>query len=93
MYFQKKRKNSLIGLSVYTESGYGLGVVSFVEKDENNGEFKKIYVRRRFLFIFFGKSLIIDKSQILRIENKKIIVSETSINIGSENIIYRTENV
>jgi len=89
--FLKKERNNLIGLKVFTQSALYLGVVVFVKTDPNSGDLNKIYAKKRFFFFPIGRALIIDRSQIVEISDKKIIVEDSVSKISSENIVYEAE--
>ncbi len=92
MFFLKKRKNNLIGFSVFTQSGHKLGVVVLVKKNKLSEKIEKIYVKKRFLGIPLGRLFIIDNSQIIKIEKTKVIVSDAFILEKIEDVVYGTEN-
>jgi|GEM_PF-2583851 len=91
--FSNKKKNKLIGYDVFTRGGLRLGVVVSVENYILSKSLRKIFVRKKFFGIPFGKTLIIDRSQIIGIYNKKIVVEDLFSKINSKNIIYEAEAV
>jgi hypothetical protein len=91
--FSNKEKNKYIGYDVFTRGGLHLGVVISVENYFPQRSLKKIYVRKKFFGVLFGKTLIIDRSQIIGIYNKKIVVEDLVSKINPKSIIYEAETV
>ena len=66
-------------LPVVTESGQPLGVIEDYSLSENNLQIQKIYVKRPLLLSLFSSMLTIDRSQIVDVNVKKLIVSDATI--------------
>jgi len=79
--FSQNKTNNLKGFHVFNESGVYLGKVVRVFIDIKNQDLKNITVRKVFI-VPFGQKLIIDRSQILNVEDKKVIVSDASSKIA-----------
>ncbi len=91
--FLNKEQNRLLGYNVFTRGGLHLGVVVFIENYSFEKKLKKIHVRKKFFGIPFGRRLIIDRSQIIGIYNKKIVVEDLVSKISQKSIIYEAETV
>jgi len=91
MFLKKQKTNNLIGFFVFTQSGYRLGVVVGVVLDEYKN-LKKINVRKVFLGLAVGRKSVIDRSQIIQIKDKKIIVDDALIKIDKKSVVYGMEN-
>jgi sporulation protein YlmC with PRC-barrel domain len=66
----------LLGKSVVTAGGTKLGKVGDYSVDSSNMYIQKIYVLQSILKSFNGSNLGVDRSQIVEITDKKIVVSE-----------------
>ena len=69
----------LLGKNVVTDSGRKVGKVVDFAIETNNFFVKKIYASQPLLKNFTGGTLSIDRSQIVEITNKKIVVEDTAI--------------
>ena len=69
----------LIGKLVVTTGGKKLGKVNDWAADSENMYIQKIYVAQSLLKSLSGGSLSIDRSQIVEITNKKIVVAEPTV--------------
>lgn len=66
----------LIGKAVFTEQGKKLGKVSDYATEPESMLIKKLYVTQTLMKSLTGGSLSIDRTQIIEITNRKIIVRE-----------------
>lgn len=73
----------LIGKSVTTDRKKHLGKVVDYAVDEQSNYIQKLYVNPSLLKGFVQEQLLIDRNQIVEITDKKIIVADTSVRIGS----------
>ena len=89
----KKKNKDLKNYTVLTQSGFKLGVVVSVLKDKTTKEILKINVKKTFLKIPFGDLYTIDRTQILKIEDKKVIVSDATLLLKEGGVAYTMENV
>ncbi len=87
----KKNKVNLKGYKVFTQSGFKLGKVVGVLYDEYSKNILNIVVKRTIFFFAVGKELIIHKSQIVQIKQKKVIVEDAFVK-NKGKIIYSPEN-
>jgi uncharacterized protein YrrD len=69
----------IIGALVVTEGGQKIGKVDDATLDLKFSSLKKLYVSRSFLPDILGEQKIIDARQIVKIEKKKIIVSDLGV--------------
>lgn len=69
----------LIGLPVVTEHGHKLGTVGDYATDTASFLIHKIHVRRSLLQSFSSAELIVDRSQIIEVTNKHIIVKSAVV--------------
>lgn len=69
----------IIGSQVYSESGQHLGRVEDATLDMTLAVLKKLYVKPLFLAGILKEQQLIDASQIVKIEEKKIIVRDSKI--------------
>jgi sporulation protein YlmC with PRC-barrel domain len=76
-------KFNLIGKTVSTESGKKLGKVSDYAVNDENYYVQKLYVNPSLLHGLTQEQLLIDRSQIIEITDKKIIVSDTESKSGA----------
>lgn len=68
----------LLGKSVYTEKGKKLGKVADFVVDTDTFMIMKIHVERSLVKSFSTSQLIIDRSQIVKVTDQRIIVKSTS---------------
>lgn len=74
-----KNEPMIIGSQVYSESGQHLGRVEDATLDMTLAVLKKLYVKPLFLVGILKEQQLIDASQIVKIEEKKIIVRDSKI--------------
>jgi len=74
-----KNEPMIIGSQVYSESGQHLGRVEDATLDMTLAVLKKLYVKPLFLAGILKEQQLIDASQIVKIEEKKIIVRDSKI--------------
>lgn len=78
-------KFNLIGKTVSTESGKKLGKISDYAVNDENYYVQKLYINPSILHGLTQEQLLIDRSQIIEITDKKIIVSDTESKSGVAN--------
>lgn len=76
-------KFELIGKSVYTTGKKRLGKVSDYAFEKNGFFIQKIYVSQSLIKSFGGGMLTIDRTQIVEINTKRIVVKEATVKDGS----------
>ena len=69
----------LIGKSVVTENSKRLGKIADYAVDESSYYIQKLYVNPSLLKGITNEQFIIDRSQIVEITNKKIIIQDPTI--------------
>jgi len=71
----------LINLPVFTESGQKIGKVFVLEVDEKNHVIEKYVVKTNNFFKFAPTTLLLSPRQIVRINEKDMIVTDATIRI------------
>lgn len=71
-------------LPVYTESGRGLGRVEDYTIDLSNFKIQKIYVKQSLFKNLLLRRLIVDRSQIVEVTLRRIIVRDGSVKISAQ---------
>lgn len=69
---------------VVTKSGKSVGKVMDYVVDDKGYEIQKIYVRPAIVKAFTKNDLIIGRNQIVEVNDKKIVVKDTDIKVGSK---------
>ncbi len=73
----------LIGKSVYTENGKKLGKVSEYVVDTDSFFITKLHVNRSMAKSFGSSQLIIDRSQVVKVTDRRVVVKSTSKKVKS----------
>lgn len=73
------RRFTLIACKVVSDMGRGIGTVEDYTVNLDTNKVQKIYVRQSVFKSLFGSSLIIDRTQIVDVAPKRIIVREASL--------------
>jgi sporulation protein YlmC with PRC-barrel domain len=68
-----------IGKGVFTDAGHKLGTVEDYTVNLQTNRVQKLYVRQSVLQAWIGSSLLIDRTQIVEISARRIIVRDTTI--------------
>jgi sporulation protein YlmC with PRC-barrel domain len=82
-------------VKVETRSGQYLGLVNGFEVETDTGVIEKFYVKNKKLITgLFGDNLIINKSQIISFDDKKMIVEDGIVKtlVREKKILNRIEN-
>ena len=79
-----ERNYQVIGKHVITESGTKLGKVEDYSVDTVSNLIQKIYIKPSLLKNLMVNNLVVDRNNILKTENDKIIVSDASIAAPAE---------
>lgn len=74
----------LLGLKVTSQSGKNYGKVADFAFETSNFYIQKIYVAQPVIRNFAGGTLSIDRSQIIEITNKRIIIEDPTVKTGSK---------
>jgi sporulation protein YlmC with PRC-barrel domain len=73
----------LIGKSVVTESNKKLGKISDYAVDDKSYYIQKLYVDPPIVKSLTSEQLLIDRTHIIEITNKKIIVQDSDVKVGA----------
>lgn len=73
---------TLVGKHVVSDSRRKLGKVTDYAFEKNSMFIQKLYVAQSVVKSFSGGTLILDRSQIIEISHKKIVVKEPTVNEG-----------
>lgn len=74
-----ERNYQVIGKTVITEGGHKLGKVEDYSVDTVNNLIQKIYIKPSLLKNLMVNNLVVDRNNIIKAEDSKIIVSDASI--------------
>jgi len=77
----------IIGKSVVTESKKRMGKIADYSVDDTSYYIQKLYINQSLLKSISTDQLIIDRSQIVEITDKKIIISDPTITAGNRSPI------
>jgi sporulation protein YlmC with PRC-barrel domain len=73
----------IIGKQVFTESKRKLGKVADYAVDDQTMQIKKLYVNQSLLKNLSMQQLIIDRNQIIELNDKRVVVSDASVRAGA----------
>lgn len=69
----------LVGIKVVSQSGKNYGKINDFAIETNNFYVQKLYVGQSLIKNFSGGTLSVDRSQIIEITNKKIVIEDPTI--------------